>query len=62
MFRATHRQTGLERAIKVVRKTDVSDEDTFRNEFKILMELDHPNIIKLFEIYETDDFIHLVQE
>ena len=60
MFEAVHKQSGNERAIKVVRKTEVADENEFRNEFKILMELDHPNIIKLFEIYETDDYIYLV--
>ena len=49
-------------AIKVIDKKTVTDEDQFRNEFKILMELDHPNIIKLYEIYETEDFLYLVQE
>lgn len=46
----------------MVLKSQVQDQDEFRNEFKILMTLDHPNIIKLYEIYESDDSIYLVQE
>lgn len=49
-------------AIKIIEKRAVTDEDSFRNEFKILMELDHPHIIKLYEIYETEYHVYLVQE
>lgn len=62
VFLCQNKLTKVVRAIKVVEKDSVESEDMFRNEFKILMELDHPNIIKLYEIYETDHFIYLVQE
>lgn len=62
MYLGTNKENGQQRAIKVVQKSTVEDEDMFRNEFKILMNMDHPNIIKLYQIYETDQFIYLVQE
>ncbi len=62
MFKGIQKATNQQVAIKVIEKKTVTDEDQFRNEFKILMELDHPNIIKLYEIYETEEFLYLVQE
>lgn len=32
------------------------------NEIKILKKLDHPNIVKLYEIYQDDNNIYLVTE
>lgn len=32
----------------------------FANEVQILKKLDHPNILKLYEVYETDKTIYLV--
>lgn len=62
VFKGIQKETNQQVAIKVIEKKTVTDEDQFRNEFKILMELDHPNIIKLYEIYETEEFLYLVQE
>lgn len=33
-----------------------------KRELEILFKLDHPNIIKLYEIYEDNKYIHLVTE
>lgn len=32
------------------------------NEFEILKRLDHPNIIKLYDIYEDNDYLYVVTE
>lgn len=32
------------------------------NEFELLRRLDHPNIIKLYEMYDADDCIYVVTE
>jgi calcium-dependent protein kinase len=32
------------------------------NEVQLLKKMDHPNIIKLFEVYETEKTIYLVTE
>jgi len=40
----------------------VKGKQRFLNELNILKTLDHPNIIKLYEIYEDTESIHLVME
>ena len=59
-----HRDTGAQRAVKVLRKSNM-DEDEKKmlfNEINILKELDHPNIVKMFEFFEDDKRYYLVQE
>ncbi len=38
------------------------EEQNFKYEINILKELDHPNIIKLFEIFEDDKKYYLITE
>lgn len=33
-----------------------------RRELEIMSQLDHPNLVKLFEIYEDEQYVHLVME
>lgn len=55
-----------EYAVKTVQKSLFTQEPiTFNNtisEISILRQLDHPNIVKLFKVYETKEAIHLVLE
>ncbi len=48
-----HKVTGELRAMKVIRKEDVSKEyqQSLLNEIDILKQLDHPNIVKIYEFY-----------
>lgn len=62
VYLASHRQTGEKVAIKAIQKKRVKDYMTFKNEIKILKVLDHPNIIKLKEIWEWSDVCFLVIE
>lgn len=39
-----------------------AEEFSFRHEISILKKLDHPNIIKLFEVFEDKDRYYLVTE
>lgn len=48
------------RAVKTISKDDVKDKDIFATEVQLLKKMDHPNIIKLYEVYETDKTIYLV--
>jgi serine/threonine protein kinase len=59
-----HKQTGEERAVKIINKEKLSSKQMkqFANEVQILRQLDHPNIIKLYEIFEDEDYFYLVQE
>ena len=55
----------MERAVKIYSKADMKDESSrkkFRNEVEILRTLDHPNIVKLFEVYEDTLNYYLVEE
>lgn len=61
----THKATGLKYAVKVL---DLSLVETptglqqLREEIFIMCQLDHPNIVRLEEVYESDTEIYLVQE
>ena len=50
--------------MKIIYKDKVSEDvmDRLRGEIEILKELDHPNIVRLFEVYETAGAIYLVRE
>lgn len=59
-----HRRTNIERAMKVVVKAGVSKEEKelMMKEVSILKSLDHPNIIKIFDLYEDESKLYLVTE
>ncbi len=48
-----HKTTGIIRAMKTMKKSSLIKEDQEKlfSEMNILRQLDHPNIIKLFELY-----------
>ena len=58
------RKTGEEYAIKSIYKEKIENKldsiESIINEIVTLRKLSHPQIIKLFEVYETDKSIHLV--
>jgi len=62
VYLAIDRKTGEKRAIKAMNKDQIDDKEALENELAILKSLDHPNIVKLFEIYEHNNNIYLVTE
>lgn len=61
---AKHMPTGKQVAIKIIDKTQLSVsglQKLFR-EVRIMKTLDHPNIVKLFEVIETERCLYLVME
>jgi calcium-dependent protein kinase len=62
VYFATHRVTGIHRAIKVIKKRRLDQENQkyILMEFESLQKLDHPNLVKLIERYEDKDHIYLV--
>ncbi len=62
MYEGRHRVTGQARAIKAIPKHRVRDPKTFMQEINILRRLDHPNIVKLFEVFDETAYIYLVLE
>ena len=60
---ATHRITGKECALKIINRAKVfGREDIVENELKIMRSVNHPNIIKLIEDFESTDEVTLVME
>lgn len=48
-------------AVKTLEKSAMgSNIETLRNELDILRKLDHPNIIKLYGVYEDKKYIHII--
>lgn len=59
-----HLPTGIEVAIKIIDKTQLNSnslEKLFR-EVSIMKLLNHPNIVKLYEVIETEKTLYLVME
>ena len=62
VYKGTEKVSGDERAIKIIEREKIKNFQRFYNEVNALKTLDHPHIIKLFEIYEDDKKVYLVQE
>lgn len=62
VFKGTDTSSGEERAIKVINKSKIKNYQRFINEVTALRTLDHPNIIKLYELFEDTEKLYLVQE
>ena len=54
--------TQVQRAIKIIDKSKVSNVERFRLEVEIMFRLNHPSIIRLFDYFEDKEFIYLVLE
>jgi calcium-dependent protein kinase len=52
------------RAVKLIRKESMTEEEetSFKYEISILKKLDHPNILKLYEVFEDEKRYYLVTE
>ncbi len=62
---ATHIITNLPVAIKFINKNRLiraGDTERIKNEMKIILGLNHPNILKAYEIFEDDLFYYIVME
>lgn len=59
-----HRETKVLRAVKIVNKKGLADEDKMKllSEIDILKKLDHPNILKLYEFFQDHKRYFLITE
>jgi serine/threonine protein kinase len=63
VYKATERATGKKYAIKRIQKDEEGvDIELLKREIYIMKKVDHPNILKLFEVYEDEDYFFLVLE
>lgn len=61
---ATHILTGVEVAIKIVDKSCLNESSIAKllREVRIMKIMDHPNIVKLYEVIDTESTMYLVME
>ena len=62
IYKVKNKQSGDIRAMKQILKSKIPDINKFQNEIKILAMVDHPNIVRLFEVIEDDKYFNLFQE
>ena len=62
VYRIKNKKTGELRACKQLSKLNIENLEKFQREIEILKNADHPNIIKLYEIYESNNNFYLVME
>eukprot|EP01007_Sphenomonas_quadrangularis_P000961 NODE_182_length_1900_cov_85.023231_g137_i0.p1 GENE.NODE_182_length_1900_cov_85.023231_g137_i0~~NODE_182_length_1900_cov_85.023231_g137_i0.p1 ORF type:complete len:331 (+),score=59.30 NODE_182_length_1900_cov_85.023231_g137_i0:60-1052(+) len=61
--RATHKKTGQDVAVKIIDKNSIDVKvDSLKTEVKILMNVKHPNIVDLMDVFEDDTHVYLVME
>ena len=62
VYKVKEKETGKIRAMKEVNKSKLQDIKYFKTEIKILAMLDHPNILRLFEVIEDPKNFYLIME
>jgi len=64
VVKGTQKSTGKTFAVKKIKKSLVEGDDIklLRREIHIMKKVDHPNILKLFEVYESEKKFYLVME
>ena len=66
VFKVKHKGTGAIRAIKMIKKARNGSapwiNDLILNEIDLLTTLDHQNILKILEFYESDSYFYIVTE
>ena len=62
IYKVKNKQSGDIRAMKQITKSKIPNIEKFQNEIKILAMVDHPNIVRLFEVIEDDKYFNLLQE
>jgi len=59
----THKAAGEEVAIKIIDKNSIDIKvESLKTEVRILMNVKHPNIVNLLDVYEDDDKVYLIME
>ena len=56
------KNTNIQRAIKIIDKSKVRNVERFKLEVEIMMKLDHPNILRLYDYFEDETSVYLVLE
>lgn len=59
-----HKETGMKAAIKIMSKKEMNNQDLelVKTEIEILRICQHPNIIRLIEVFENVDYVYAIME
>ena len=63
VFKATHKSTGIDYAIKLINKVEMIKkrfESRVKSEITIQLQMEHPNILQLHDVFEDESFVYLV--
>ena len=62
VFLVRHKKMNLLRAMKIISVNSKNEEEQTDEEIELLKQLDHPNIVKLFEYFSDEDKYYLITE
>ena len=62
VYQVRNKRTGEIRACKHLSKLNIKNLEEFKREINFLMRLDHPNIIKLYEFFESESSLYMIME
>ena len=62
VYQVEHKISNEIRACKHLSKINLQNNDKLNTEINILIKTDHPNIIKLYEVFEDPRYIFLIME
>lgn len=62
VYKVQHKETGMIRVLKVISKKKIEGEPKLLEETHLMSQLDHPNIVKVMEMFSDKDHYYLVSE
>jgi calcium-dependent protein kinase len=62
VYKVKSKTSGDTRACKQLAKGRIANMEKFTLEINVMIQMDHPNIIKLYEVYEDNRYIYLIME
>lgn len=62
VFQVKNKSTNKLYACKKLSKLNIKNLKKLQNEIDVLMKMDHPNIVKLYEVFESQNSLYLIME
>ena len=69
VYKVRRKNSGIREIIRALKeiskealKNNMESEEELKNEIEVLKNLDHPNIMKIYEYYEDENYIYIINE
>ena len=64
VIKVTQKSTSMKRAVKIIDKSKINkkDHEALLREIEVLKNMDHPNIVKIYEFYQDSKKLYIVME